>query len=749
MKRVLVPSLLLFAILAAFAFACAQQDDSGLLTLDRIINSREFGTAFFGQVRWLADGSGFTSLEPSADKPDGRDIVRNDPATGEREILVSASKLVPATQSTPLDINDYEWSDDGGKLLIFTNSKRVWRGNTRGDYWVLDLAGGELKQLGGGAEESTLMFAKFSPQGDRVGYVRENNIYVENLADGKITALTSNGTKTLINGTFDWVYEEEFGLRDGFRWSPDGTKIAYWQLDASGIPDFHMIDNVDELYPTIITFQYPKVGQTNSSCRVGVVDASGGETTWIKLEGDPRMHYIAWMEWADNSEEIIFQRLNRLQNTIWLMLGNAGSGEAKTILTETDEAWVEVVHDFKWLDGGSRFTWVSERDGWRHVYVVSRSGEDVKLVTPGEFDVTSIETIDAEGGWIYGMASPDNPTQRFLYRIPLDGSSEGERLTPAEMTGSHRYQMSGDGKWAIHSWSSFDEPNKTELVELPAHKTVRTLVDNEKVCAALNAIKRSPVEFFRVDIGDGVELDAWCIKPHNFDPSKKYPLLVHVYGEPAGQTVVDRWGGRNYLWHTMLAQQGCVVMSFDNRGTPAPRGRDWRKIVYRQIGILAPQDQAAAVKAVLAERPYLDPERVGIWGWSGGGSMTLNAMFRYPEIYKTGIAVAFVANQRFYDSIYQERYMGLPEDNEEGFSDGSPVTHANKLEGNLLIIHGTGDDNVHYQNFEVLVNELIKHNKQFTMMSYPMRSHGIFEREGTTLHLFTLMTNYLEENLLK
>jgi dipeptidyl-peptidase-4 len=390
---------------------------------------------------------------------------------------------------------------------------------------------------------------------------------------------------------------------------------------------------------------------------------------------------------------------------------------------------------------------VSERDGWRHVYRVSRSGEKVKPVTRGEFDAISIESINEKGGWIYYIASPKNPAQRYLYRSRIDGRGKPGRLTPLSLTGTHRYQISPDSKWAFHTYSSFGNPATTDLVRLPSHQKVRTLVDNTVLKNKVKALQRQAVEFFRVDIGEGVLLDCWCMKPPDFDPAKKYPVLFYVYGEPWGQTVLDRWGGNGYLWHLMLTQQGYLVMSVDNRGTSSPRGRLWRKSIYRQIGILASTDQAAALKAIIKKFPYVDASRVGIWGWSGGGSMSLNMIFRYPDLYHTAMAIAFVSNQRFYDSIYQERYMGLPKDNEEGFKNGSPITHAHRLKGNLLIIHGTGDDNCHYQSFEALVNELIAHNKYFTMMSYPNRSHGIYEGENTTRHLYELLTRYLKDNL--
>ena len=743
--------LFIFLFLVFIIFACTsrteEEGDPSLLTLERIYSSREFRSERFGPAHWLADQGAYTTLERSKSIKDGRDIVIYDAETGKRDILVSASRLVPQGEKKPLSLSQYDWSEDGTKLLIFTNTKRVWRRNTRGDYWVLDIANWSLSKLGGDAEASTLMFAKFSPDGSRVGYVIQNNIYVEDLGTHHITQLTQDGSTTLINGTFDWVHEEEFDLRDGWRWSPDGQWIAYWQLDATGIKTFYLINNTDSLYPRLIPVQYPKAGEINSSSRIGVVSAEGGETRWFELEGDPRNHYLARMDWAANSEEIIFQRLNRLQNTIWLMMGDIRTGKVRTVLTERDEAWVDVVDDFHWLNRGQSFTWMSERDGWRHIYLVSRDGEDVMCLTPGECDVVSMEQIDESGGWVYFTASPDNPTQRYLYRVPLGGSGKAERITPQEQRGTHSYRISDDARWAFHDYSAFDEPGVTSLIRLPNHEEMLPLVDNSRLRKKVQALKRQEVEFFRVDIGKGVELDGWCMKPYDFDPNERYPVLFYVYGEPWGSTVVDRWAGNRYLWHLMLTQQGYVVMSIDNRGTRAPRGREWRKCIYRQIGILASADQAAALKAIIKRFPWVDSGRIGIWGWSGGGSMSLNAVFRYPGLYKMAMAIAFVSNQRYYDTIYQERYMGLPEDNMKGYRKGSPITFAHQLEGNLLLVHGTGDDNVHYQNFEALVNELIKHNKPFTMMSYPNRSHGIFEGENTTRHLYELLTRYLKENL--
>jgi dipeptidyl-peptidase 4 len=748
-KRTLVVTAMLFALAPCFAAPAAPQDKAAapVLTLDRIFGSREFAAERFGPARWMRHGQSYTTLEPSAESKAGLDLVLNKAETGQREVLVPAAKLIPPGTSDPLSIENYDWSPDGRVLIIFTNSRRVWRQNTRGDFWTYDLSSGRLRKLGADFEPSTLMFAKLSPGGTMAAYVVHGDIYAEDLATGNVRRLTFDGGGDIINGTSDWVYEEEFDVRDGFRWSPDSRAIAFWRFDTSGVPVFTMINNTDAAYPKLTSFKYPKAGETNSEVRVGVVPVSGGYPVWMKAPGDPRETYIPRLEWAGNSREVVFQHLNRLQNTDTVYLGDAVTGEVRPVFADRDETWVEIMDDFTWLGGGQALLWLSERDGWRHAYSVSRDGKGVRLLTPGEYDVVSVDGIDEKAGLLYVTASPEDPTKRFIYRIRLDGKGERERVGVAGQTGVHRMDISPSARWAFHTYSTLDTPPVTELVRLPKGESVRVLAANKDLRAKVEALKRRKAEFFRLDIGGGVKVDGWRILPPDFDPARKYPLFVYVYGEPAGQTTQDGWGGSGYLWHLMLAQQGYIVASFDNRGTPAPRGRAWRKSIYRQIGILASADQAAAVRAALAAWPCADPERVGVWGWSGGGSMTLNAMFRYPDLYKTGISVASVSDQRLYDTIYQERYMGLPKDNPDGFRNGSPLTFAKDLKGSLLIVHGTGDDNCHYQGFERLVNELVANNKRFAMMSYPNRSHGIYEGKGTTLHLYNLFTRFLNENL--
>ncbi len=735
-----------FYILFLIFISGLTAQDRSMLTLERIYETDEFNPKFFSQSKWLKDGTGYATLEPSASSAGGRDIVKYNAEKGTRDILLSSDKLIPEGGTKALSIYNYAWSPDDKRLLIFTNTKKVWRYNTRGDYWTLDLATGKLRKLGGDAKPSTLMFAKFSPDGSKVAYVRENNLYSEDVVTGKITQLTFDGSNTVINGTFDWVYEEEFDCRDGFRWSPDSKSLAYWQLDAEGIGIFYMINNTDSVYSKIIPVQYPKAGEKNSACRVGIVSADGGATVWMKMEGDSRTdYYIPRMEWAGTSDALVMRHINRLQNTVQLMIGNAKTGATQTILTDKDNAWVDIDDEFKVLDAGKGFLLISERDGWRHVYRVSRDGKNLTLLTPGNFDVVNVLLADEKDHWLYYIASPDNPAQRFLFRMKMDGKGKAEKLTTAK-SGWHSYDISPNAKYAIHTFSTADEPATIELVSLPKHKTLRVLQDNAEMKKNLAELKRRPTEFFRVPNSSGLPLDGWIIKPFDFDSTKKYPLLMFVYGEPAGQTVMDKWGYDDYLWHQMLAQQGYIVASIDNRGTPAPRGREWRKCIYRNLGYTGPIDQADAVREI-RKWNFIDSNRIGIWGWSGGGASTLQAMFRYPELYQVGMCVSPVTDQHNYDNIYTERYMGLPKDNKDDYIRTSPIIYAQNLRGHLLLVHGTGDDNVHYQNTEMLINELVKAGRPFDMMAYPNRTHAISEGEGTTMHLRSLLTRYLNTHL--
>lgn len=699
------------------------------------------------EINWTKDGNGFTRFK------DGN-IVRTDLDTYAETILVKKEQLIPTGTSTPLSFNIYNFSADNSKLLIYTNTAKVWRYNTRGDYWLLDIPSNKLIQLGKGRPSQSLMFAKLSPDNKKAAYVGEHNIYVEDLATHKITQLTKDGTRKLINGTFDWAYEEEFFCRDGFRWSPDSKQIAFWQIDARKVKDYLMINNTDSIYPFIKPVEYPISGEAPSPFKIGVINIATAKIKWMNISTDPVLQsYVPRMEWAASSNELIIQHLNRRQNKSDLELCNIVTGSTRTIYTEKDPAWIDILplwdEDYAnggwdWLNNGKEFLWASEKDGWRHLYRISHDGTKETLITKGNFDVMDISTINETTGYVYFSASPENATQKYLYRTRLDGSGQAERVSPSNQPGTHNYNVSPSGKFALHSFSNYYTPNTTEWVSLPDHKFLNGNSVNEALLKANKAA--SNIEFFKIKTQDGVEMDAWMQKPTQFDATKKYPVVFYVYTEPWGQEVRDEYGiTRNREYIGNMAEDGYIYISIDNRGTPVPKGREWRKSVYRKIGLVNIHDQAMAAKAILKWN-FVDTSRIAVWGWSGGGSATLNLMFQYPEIYKTGIAVAAVGNQFTYDNIYQERYMGLPQETKQDFINGSPITYAKNLRGNLLYIHGTGDDNVHYDNAEMLLNEMIKYNKQFQFMSYPNRTHSIREGEGTTRHLTTLYTEYLKRN---
>lgn len=716
---------------------------SGLMALMMLLLlSLQLAKAQRGRTHWAADGYHYYRIQ-------GNEILELDARDAEsKTVLVNKEMLTPAGQPA-LTVANFTLSDDGKKALIFTNTKRVWRYNTRGDYWVYDMQAKTLKQLGKGRPASSLMFAKLSPNGTKAAYVSEHNLFTEDLATGTIKQLTFDGTKRLINGTFDWAYEEEFDCRDGFRWSPDSRNIAYWQIDASKIKNYLMLNTTDSIYPFVVPVEYPVAGEDPSSCKVGVVDISTGKTTWINVPGDPVQHYIPRMEWTTSPNEIILEQLNRAQNESRVFIGNISNGTTRVIHEERDKAWIDGKSRWNggdpvgwdWIDKGKDFIWVSEKDGWRHIYKISREGRET-LLTKGDYDVISLTLIDEAGGNVYFIASPENATQKYLYRVKLSGGGKAERLTPADEQGTNSYEISPNGKIGLHNFSNIYTPYQSEVISLPDHKHLSgTMIK-------LNTDAKNKPEFFKVKTVDGVEMDGWMVKPTHFDPSKKYPVVFLVYSEPAGATVTDSYGtGRNGEYIGNMADDGYIYMSLDNRGTPAPKGAAWRKSIYKNIGIINIEDQAMGAKEIL-KWPFVDSSRIAVWGWSGGGSCTLNLMFQHPEIYKTGIAVAAVGWELTYDNIYQERYMGVPTDEagREVFIKGSPITYAKNLRGNLLYVHGTGDDNVHYKNAEMLINELVKYNRQFQLMSYPNRTHGIFEGPGTTLHLRTLYTNYLKEH---
>ena len=692
------------------------------------------------QVNWTSDGTAYTVFK-------NKNIVSIDVKTGKETIVISQSVLIPSGEENTLDVQSFYYNNDNSKILLFANTAKVWRYNTRGDYWILDVAKNELKQLGKSLPSQSLMFAKFSPDGKYVGYVSGNNLFIEEVSSGKQRKLTLDGTRKLINGTFDWVYEEEFGCRDGFRWSPDSRSIAFWQVDARDVRDYYMLNTTDSVYSRVIPVEYPKVGEKPSPVRIGVVALSNGFIKWMNFEGDPQQHYIPRMEWSGNNE-LVVQRLDRKQQESKLIYSNTNDGSSRTFWAEGDDTWVDLNTDdpvgWDWVNKGQDFLWVSEKDGWRNIYKISRDGKTITNLTLGNYDIKEISSIDEANNFVYFMASPNNSTQLYLYRVKINNPKEKPELVSAQpQNGTHTYDISPTSKYAFHSFSNHNTPPVSEWVSLPDNKPVdanKSIAKNIKINESVN------IEFLQVKTEDNIVLDAWINKPKNFDPSKVYPVVFYVYGEPGSSTTQDIYGRQNnFLYNGDIRGDGYIQFAVDNRGTPVLKGAKWRKSIYRKNGTINIRDMAMGAKKIL-ELPYMDKNRVAVWGWSGGGSSTLHLLFQYPELFQTGISIAPVTNLLYYDNVYTERYMGLPSENMEDFIRGSAVNYAKNLKGNLMLIHGTADDNVHYSNAELLINELIKYNKKFSFMAYPNRSHSISEGVGTRKHLSMIYTDFLKAN---
>ena len=687
-------------------------------------------------------------------------------------VLVSVTEkedttILPSRVLGGASIESFQFSKDKSKILLFTNAKKVWRYKTRGDYLVFDVKQQKLKKIGKDFPASSLMFAKFSPDEKSVAYVvkeklknevrnssTRTNIFIEDLEKGTVRKLTSSeGKEKLINGTFDWVYEEEFSCRDGFMFNDKGTKIAFWQVDASSVKDFYMINTTDSIYSYTIPVEYPKVGEDLTAVKIGVINLKNQNINWVPIPGAADEFYLPRMTWIPGTEQLMIQQLNRKQNHSKIYVHDTQNGKTKLLLEDTDAAWVDVraswsknqLAGWKFIDNGKSFLYLSEKDGWSHIYNFNLKTKKEKLVTKGAFDVINPLAYDNKNKQVYYIASKDNPTERYLYSSSLKGKGITKKITPENLEGVHSYSISSNANYAFQTFSNYYTRPMRAVVSLPNHNYINP---EENILQKFNpdAKKQHPLEFFQVTTVDDVTLEGWIVKPKNMDSNKKYPVLFYFYSEPAGQTGVNRYGaGRNSLYDGSLSDDGYVYVTFDGRGTPAPKGRDWRKAIYAKIGQINVRDMAMGAKAVFKKYNFIDTTRVAVHGWSGGGTATLNCLFQYPDIFHTGIAVAAVANQLSYDNIYQERYMGDPFTGRENYINGSPLKYVKNFKGNLLYIHGTGDDNVHYQNAELLANELIKHKKVFYMLPYPNRSHSIRE-DNAYPHVRLMFTDFLRKN---
>ena len=576
-----------------------------------------------------------------------------------------------------------------------------------------------------------------SPDGSQRLEFRNRNLFTRDLKTNKLIQLTHNPKDR------ELVYRSP-------KWSPDGQRVLFTEVDFTDVKVRAMLVPNDPSYPKVRNQRFGRVGGKIDALRVGIVSIKDQLQQWLPIDLPKEGYYLGQVEWAGNSDEVLVEKLSRFRDERHFFLW-AITGDVKTIFHEKNQAWA-VSSQRKnpgliWVRDGEAFIVISEQDGWRHAFLHSRDGKQLALLTPGKYDIIDRSVVDEAGGWFYFYASPSNGSQQHLHRVPLDGSGELDRITPADQPGTHDYEFSPDRKWAFHTYSTLDQPPITELIKVDGHQVVKVLEDNNQLKAKMDKLISHPTEFLELTTKDGISMDAWMIKPAKFDPSKKYPVFVYVYGEPHAQTVLDRWGAAQIDFHRVIADMGYLVVSIDNRGTPAPKGADWRRSVFGSLGPLSTEDQAAAMQALGRMHSFVDLSRIGIWGWSGGGSNTLNAMFRKPDLYDVGIAVVPKPQPWLYNAWFQEIYMRTREVNAEGYEKSAPINFADGLEGDLLIITGSGETNTHIQIVEGLVDKLIKIGKSFDYMVYPNRDHGLREGPGSELHVRMLVARYLFEHL--
>ncbi len=576
-----------------------------------------------------------------------------------------------------------------------------------------------------------------SPDGKRVLEFQERNLFVRDLVSGQRIQLTKHSA------------EQDISYHNPI-WSPDGNRVVFVESDATHVRQRPVLVPDDPSYPGIQNHRFARVGEKIEKLRVGVVNSDGQNMQWLTIQQPEEGFYLGQVDWAGNSEEVLVEKLSRFRDQRDFLLATIG-GDVKQIFHESNDAWAESSQGknsgLTWIRGGQAFVVVSEKDGWRHAFLWSREGKELALLTPGEYDLIDRAALDEVGGWYYFYASPDNGTQKHLYRVPLDGSGKLERITPPDQPGTHNYDFSPDARWAFHTYSTLDSPPLVELIELSGHRVVRTLEDNSELREKMKGVVSHPTDFVQLDIGDGVSMDAWMIRPKDFDPSKKYPVFIYVYGEPHAQTVLNEWGAAQIDFHRVVADLGYLVVSIDNRGTPAPKGAAWRRSIFGSLGPLSTEEQEAGLREMGRMHPYVDLSRVGIWGWSGGGSNTLNAMFRKPDSYHVGIAVVPKPQPHLYNAWFQEIFMRTREVNSDGYERAAAINYAAGLKGKLLIITGSGETNTHIQIIEGLVDRLIELGKPFDYMVYPNRDHGLREGSGTLVHVRMLIIRYLLEHL--
>lgn len=701
-------------------------------TIDDIFTNRNFSPKSIMGLQWFDSGNSYSFLKMNTETK-SMEMWSHNLKTGEEKVIVSASELKLKEDDAPFIIRNYEWSPNG-RYILFTGMLPARSLKSGGTFYLFDFIEKKFFLLAESEQEQ--INAQFSPDGNKLGFVRGNNLFIIDISSQKETQLTFDGNDNILNGHFDWVYEEEFSIIKGFEWSNDSKTIAYWRLDQTEVPDIK-IQKWDSLYLNSIDMKYPKAGAKNSDVNIGIVSIETGKNVFADL-GDEKDIYVPRIKFTKDGKSLSIQKLNRLQNKLEFLFADLSNGKTKTVFTETDSCWIDINDNLYFLSDAKTFIWQSERDGYNHFYLMDYSGKVINQITKGNWETANIHYVDEKDKLIYYSSNERGAIYTDLYVIKFDGSSK-KRLT--ESAGSHGINFSKSGSYFIDRYSNSSTLPSTFLYDTNGKK-VRDLA-----VSTMDGFKDFDLgtsEFLSFTTSDGVELNGMLIKPSDFDPSKKYPVLVYNYSGPGSQIVKDSWQGANLLWHMMLAQKGYLVFMLDNRGTGG-RGSSFKKIVYKNLGYWEVHDQIEGAK-YLASLPFVDAERIGIWGWSYGGYMSALTLMKGSDYFKSAVSVAPVTHWKFYDTIYTERYMSLPSLNPEGYEVSAVLSHTDKLKGKLLLVHGTADDNVHFQNAVALVEKLISENRQFETMFYPEKDHGIYGGK-TRLHLYNMMTNFILNNL--
>ncbi len=706
------------------------------ITLDDIYGPEKFIPKSFEKLKWIPGTSAFTYL--FTDETDEvESIMRYDVETDEETTLLDDHTLRSLANDTTLSIGGYSWCENGSTLLVETDIEEVWRHSTKCKTYVFDV--NESQVLAVDTVKEELSNVRLSPDGASVGYVYENNLYTLNIKSGMTAQWTHDGSESIINGQFDWVYEEEFSISQGWQWSPDGQRIAFWRLDQSMVPEFSWID-YNPLHQELTTIRYPKAGEPIADVKIGIVDLGDSGVTWIDL-GDETGFYIPRIKWTNDPHQLSIERLNRKQNRLELLLADVRSGKTRTVLVEADPCWVDVHDNLLFLRESDRFLWTSQRDGYNHIYLYRMDDGSSIQLTEGDWEVCTIHGTNPKSGMIFYSSGEVDGLSRTVHAVSQDGA---RRAGVADQPGWHKPLFSPDCQYFVDRWSTAKTP--TEWRVKATTGAVNSII-LESEMAFLDDYQLAYPVFLKVQTTDGAWLDASIIKPPDFDPNRKYPVVVSCYGGPGGRMVRNAWGGKGFLWENVLARHGYIVFSIDNRGIGG-RGKQLANLAWHNLGHWAVQDHIEGAK-YLASLPYVDPNRIGITGWSFGGYLTLLAMTMGADHFATGVAGAPLTAWELYDNIYTERYMGTPEENQEGYDSASVLTYADKLKGDLLIIHGTCDDNVHVQNTMQLAEKFQKADKRFSMMVYPNHDHSVSgdEEDKTSLHLHKLITDFILDNL--